>query len=70
MATKSDITLKYDREAREYYIIREPVVIGTGITRREALEDLRTAAHFGVDTMINLTLKDIGIRKEDKNGLF
>ena len=67
---KNDINLEFDRETREYYIIWEPKVVGMGKTRHEALEDLRTAAHFGVDTMINLTLKDIGVRKEDKNGLF
>jgi len=62
---KSDINLKFDREAQEYHIIWEPVCIGMGKTRHEALEDLRMAAHFGVDTLIDLKLKDAGIRKED-----
>ena len=64
MVRKGTINLRFDTEAREYYIIWEPVVIGTGITRREALEDLRTAAHFGVDTMIDLKLKSSAKRKE------
>jgi hypothetical protein len=62
---KGDINLEFDIENREYHIIWEPVVIGLGKTRREALEDLRTAAHFGIDTFINLTLNDISIDKED-----
>ena len=60
----NDIKLEFDRETGEYYIVWEPVVIGMGKTRGKALEDLREAAHFGVDTLINLKLKDIGVRKE------
>jgi hypothetical protein len=59
---KNDIKLEFDGETREYYIIWKPVVIGMGKTSTKALEDLREAAHFGVDTLINLKLKDI--RKE------
>jgi hypothetical protein len=62
---QSNINLEFDRETQEYHIIWEPMVIGMGKTRREALEDLRMAAHFGVDTLIDLKLKDAGIRKED-----
>jgi predicted RNase H-like HicB family nuclease len=62
MVVKNDINLEFDRETGEYYIIWEPIVIGTGKTRHETLEDLRTAAHFGVDTLIDLKLKNI---KED-----
>ena len=65
MLAKNDINLEFDRVSREYYIIWEPIVIGMGKTRHEALEDLREAAHFGVDTLSDLRLKDIGIRKED-----
>ena len=65
MAARSNITLRYDKETRDYYIIWEPVVIGTGRTGHEALEDLRTAAHFGVDTLIDLKLKNAVKRKED-----
>jgi hypothetical protein len=50
-------------ESGEYYIIWEPIVTGMGKTKREALEDLRAAAHFGVDTLIDLKLKNI--KKED-----
>jgi len=59
---ENDINLEFDRESGEYYIIWKPVVIGMGKTGTKALEDLREAAHFGVDTLINLKLKYI--RKE------
>jgi predicted RNase H-like HicB family nuclease len=57
---ENDINLEFDSESGEYYIIWKPVVIGMGKTSTKALEDLREAAHFGVDTLINLKLKDIG----------
>ena len=62
---KSNINLEFDRETREYHIFWEPILIASGKTRQQALEDLRTAAHFGVDTLINLKLKDIDIKKEE-----
>jgi hypothetical protein len=62
---KRDINLEFDRETQEYHIIWEPVVIGMGKTRHETLEDLRVAAHFGIDTLIDLKLKDIGIKREE-----
>ena len=65
MLAKSAINLKFDRETQEYFIVWEPIVIGTGKTRHEALEDLRMAAHFGVDTLINMKLKNTGTKKED-----
>jgi hypothetical protein len=60
---ENDIKLEFDGESGEYFIIWKPVVIGMGATRTRALEDLRKAAHFGVDTLINLKLKDIGKEK-------
>jgi hypothetical protein len=57
---ENDIKFEFDGESGEYYIIWKPLVIGMGETRNKALEDLRAAAHFGVDTLINLKLKDIG----------
>ena len=60
---RSDINLEYDKESGDYYIVWEPVVISAGATEREALEELRGAAHLGVDTLIDLKLKNI--KKED-----
>ena len=65
MLAKGNINLKFDRESQEYHVIWEPIVIGVGKTRCEALEDLRVAAHFSVDTLINMKSKNIGIKKED-----
>ena len=65
MLAKGEIDLKFDREIREHYVIWKPMVIGMGKTRHEALEDLRTAAHFYADTLIDLKLQDISRQKED-----
>ncbi|HEY55478.1 MAG TPA: hypothetical protein G4N91_04300 [Dehalococcoidia bacterium] len=60
---ENDINLEFDSQTGEYYIIWRPVVISTGKTKDEALEDLREAAHFGVDSLIDLKLANI--KKED-----
>ena len=60
---KNDINLEFDSQTREYYIIWKPVVIGMGETRGKALEDLREAAHFGADILIDLKLENI--KRED-----
>jgi len=58
--SSSDIEIEFDRETEDYYIVWEPAVISSGKTKEEALEDLREAAHFGVDTFVDLKLRDIG----------
>ena len=55
----NSINLDFDKESGEYFIVWEPVVIGAGKTADEALQDLREAAHFGVDTMIDRKLQNI-----------
>ena len=65
MPRRNEIDIAFDEVAQGYYVIWEPIVIGTGKTGQEALEDLREAAHFGVDTFIDLKLKDISKGKED-----
>ncbi len=62
-ALANSINLEFDKESGEYYIFWEPVVIATGKTADETLRDLKEAAHFGVDTMIDRKLKDM--KKED-----
>ena len=64
MSRNHDIAIGFDEESRDYYIVWEPIVIGLGKTKQEAIEDLREAAHFGVDTLIDLKLKDV--RKGDE----
>ena len=53
------INLEFDKEGGEYYIVWKPVVISAGKTEDEALEDLREAAHFSVDTLVDRKLQDI-----------
>jgi len=60
LSRNNDIEVEFDDETRNYYIVWEPIVISLGKTKQEALEDLRQAAHSGVDTLIDLKLKDIG----------
>ena len=60
---RNDINLEYDRESGDYYIVWEPVVVSAGKTARQALEEVRGAAHLGVDTLIDRKLKNI--KKED-----
>lgn len=55
-----EILLEFDEEIDSYYAIWQPMkAVGLGHTRIEALEDLRAAAHFGIETKVNLTLETI-----------
>ena len=65
MPRQNEIYVDFDETSRGYYAVWEPVVMGSGKTRHEALDDLREVAHFGVDTFIDLKLKDISKQKED-----
>lgn len=58
MSRNHDIEIEFDEKNQSYYIIWQPIIVSLGKTRQEALEDLRTAAHFGVDTMIDTIKKD------------
>ena len=58
--SSSNIEIEYDAESHDYYIVWQPIIISLGKTKQEALDDLREAAHFSVDTLIDLTLRDIG----------
>lgn len=57
----NSIEIDFDEETQDYYIIWNPIVIGSGKTREEALEDLKGAAHYGVDTLIDLKLRDMRV---------
>jgi predicted RNase H-like HicB family nuclease len=61
---QKNIEIEYDRETRRHFIIWEPRVISLGRTPEEALKDLREAAHLGVDTWIDLKLREIEKEKE------
>ncbi len=59
MPSTNDIEIDFDEETQNYHISWEPIVISLGKTKEKALEDLREAAHLGVDTLIDLKLRDI-----------
>lgn len=66
----SIITIKFDEPSQEYYIVWQPIVIGSGGTKEHALEDLRDAAHFGVDTVIGLKLGGLLYDGNQRQGVF
>jgi predicted RNase H-like HicB family nuclease len=61
---ENDINLEYDRETGEYFVIWRPIVIAAGKTIAKALEDLRKTTHFSTNMLIDLKLKETGVRKE------
>lgn len=65
----SEMLIEYDEEIQSYYILWRPVAaIGMGKTEKEALEELREAAHFGINTVVDLKLAEINCRGETKSG--
>lgn len=56
--TRHDIIVECDTDTMDYCSVWQPVVVGAGKTEQEALEDLRTAAHFSIDKLIELRLKN------------
>ena len=59
MPRANSIEIEYDEDTQGYYIIWEPLITVWGKTRQKALKDLRQAAHYGVDTSIDVKLTDI-----------
>ena len=64
MLRRHDIDIEFDETTGSHFVFWTPCIASSGATEHEALEDLRTVAHFGVDTMIDLKLDDIEKRKE------
>jgi len=55
-----DIIIAYDDDSQSYYCIWRPLTcVGLGKTEVEALADLRAAALFGIETMVDLKLREI-----------
>ena len=54
-----NIEIGFDEESLNYYTDYRFIAIGLGKTKEKALEDLREAGHFGVDSLINSWLKAI-----------
>ena len=68
-----EIQIGYDDAERDCHAILDSgKVIGLGATNNEALEDLREAAHFYIDTTINLKLQEINgstpLQGREENG--
>jgi hypothetical protein len=63
----NSINLEYDSSSGEYYVVWQPIVCGAGYSASEALEDLRAAAHFITDGLIDLKIKNNA--KEETNRL-
>lgn len=59
MPRANHIVIEFDEETQGCYIIWRPIIIGSGKTKRESLEDLREAAHFSIDTLITRELMSI-----------
>ena len=49
-----NVEIGFDEESLNYYADCRLIAIGLGKTKEEALEDLRQAGHFGIDTLINM----------------
>ena len=65
----AEIKTEYDSDSQSYYVIWQPLTtVGTGNTEKEALEDLRAAAHFGVETMVTLKLNEIDSNTSTEEG--
>ncbi|MBN1160344.1 MAG: hypothetical protein JXA17_00120 [Dehalococcoidales bacterium] len=56
--TRNDIIVECDTDTMDYCSVWQPIVVGAGKTEQEALEDLRAAAHFSVEKLIDLKLKN------------
>ena len=55
-----EILIESDAETEGFYTIWEPgSAIGMGTTEKEALDDLRGAIHFYIDTMVDSKLREI-----------
>jgi predicted RNase H-like HicB family nuclease len=54
----NEIRTEYDDDSQSYFVIWQPLTaIGMGRTEQAALEDMRAAAHFGIETMVNSKLR-------------
>jgi len=55
-----EILVAYDGDSQSYYCIWQPLTcVGLGKTKMEALADLRAAAHFGIESVVDLKLTEI-----------
>jgi predicted RNase H-like HicB family nuclease len=65
----NEMQIEYDEAICSYYVAWKPMAaMGMGKTKEKALEELRQAAHFGVDTAVNLKLAEISGKEGGKYG--
>jgi hypothetical protein len=58
--TENEIEIVFDEITEAYYVVWKPVTaIGSGKTKYAAIQHMREAAHFGIDAVINLILKEM-----------
>jgi predicted RNase H-like HicB family nuclease len=63
-----EILVAYDDDSQSYYCIWRPLTcVGLGKTKSEALADLRAAAVFGIETIVDSKLREIE-KTIDKGG--
>jgi hypothetical protein len=56
----AELRVEVDGETGCRYIVWQPMVtVGLGTTEREALEDLRRAAHAGIDCSIDEKCREV-----------
>ncbi len=56
----NEILVAYEDDSQSYYAIWQPLTcVGLGKTKVEALADLQAAAHFGIETVVDLKLTEI-----------
>ena len=64
MSGDCDIEIGFDEVSKDYYIVwQPPLAVGSGNNKIEAIRDLQKAACFGVNSLIDIKLKEIA--KED-----
>ena len=58
-SNNGEIKIELDKVTQHYYTVWELSAIGSAETKQEALEGLKEAAHFGVDSLIDQKLRNI-----------
>ncbi len=60
MMPDNEIDIEFDEESGNFYVVWRPfTAVGMGETAREALEDLKQAAHFGIETAVDMKMSEI-----------
>jgi hypothetical protein len=60
MIGRNEINIEFDDYSKSYYAtVIPPAAVGSGKTARKALSDLRKAAYYGIDTLINIKMVNV-----------